>query len=110
MIMEDCIFCKIIAKELPSTLVHEDEEVVAFNDIAPSAKTHILVVPKKHISTIKDLQETEQDEILVGKMFLVARDIAREKGLNGYKLNFNVGKGGGQVIFHIHLHLMSDER
>ena len=107
--MEPCVFCKIVAKELPCTLVHEDGEIMAFHDIKPSAKTHILIVPKKHISTIIDLNENESDEILVGKMILIGRNIARERGLSGYKLNFNVGENGGQVIFHIHLHLMSDE-
>ena len=107
--MTDCVFCKIIAHELPCTLVHEDDEIMAFDDIAPSAKTHILIIPKKHISTIIELNESEADEILVGKMVLVARNIAKERGLSGYKLSFNVGKGGGQVVFHIHLHLMSGE-
>ncbi len=106
--MSDCLFCKIVAKEIPSTFVHENGELVAFNDIYPKAKTHVLIVPRKHISTIMDLKEDEQDEILVGKMVLAARDIAKEKGLPGYKLTFNVGKTGGQEIFHIHLHLMSD--
>lgn len=104
-----CIFCKIINKEIPSNIIHEDDEVIVFKDIAPKAKTHLLVVPKKHIDTIKDLKEDEQDEMLVGKMFLVARNIAKERGLDGYKLLFNVGEAGGQVVFHIHLHLMSNQ-
>ena len=106
--MEDCLFCKIIGKEIPSELVYEDDDVVAFNDINPQADTHILIVPKKHIPMIKDLNENDQDEILIGKMFLIARDIAREKNLDGYKLQFNVGKSAGQIIFHIHLHLLSN--
>jgi histidine triad (HIT) family protein len=104
-----CIFCSIVKKEVPAKVVFENEELIAFYDIAPKAKTHILIVPKKHIDTIKDLKETEQDEILVGKMLVAARDIAKERNLNGYKLTFNVGKEGGQVVFHIHLHLMSDQ-
>ncbi len=106
--MDDCIFCKIINKEIPSDAVYEDNEIIAFNDISPKAKTHVLIVPKKHINTIKDLKEDEQDEILAGKMVVVARNIAKEKNLDGYQLLFNVGKSAGQIIFHIHLHLMSN--
>lgn len=103
-----CIFCQIINKEIESDIVYEDSEIIAFNDINPKARTHILIVPKKHIDTIKDLKEDEADEILVGKMALVARNIAKEKNLDGYQLLFNVGKSAGQIIFHIHLHLMSN--
>lgn len=106
--MNDCIFCKIINKEIPSEFIYEDDEIVAFNDIHPQAKHHILIVSKKHIPTINDLNENEKDEVLVGKMFLVARDIAKERGLDGYKLQFNVGESAGQIIFHIHLHLISN--
>ena len=102
-----CLFCQIINKEIPSDFVYEDDEIVAFNDKYPQAKIHMLIVPKKHIATIKDLKEDEADEILVGKMILVAQKIAKEKSLDGYKLQFNVGEKGGQIIFHIHLHLMS---
>lgn len=104
-----CIFCSIVKKEVPAKVVFENEELIAFHDIAPKAKTHILIVPKKHIDTIKDLKENEQDEILMGKLLVAARDIAKERNLNGYKLTFNVGKEGGQIVFHIHLHLMSDQ-
>lgn len=90
-------------------MVFENDEVVAFNDINPQAKTHILIVPKKHIDTIKDIRKEDQDEVLVGKMVLAAKEIAEDKGLSGYKLQFHVGKDGGQVIFHIHLHLMSNQ-
>lgn len=106
--MSDCIFCKITGKEMDADIVYEDDEIIAFNDIYPKAKTHVLIVPKKHIDTIKDLKEDEQDEMLVGKMVLVARNIAKEKNLDGYNLQFNVGKSAGQIIFHIHLHLMSN--
>ena len=94
--MEDCLFCKIINKEIPSDSIH------------PKAKHHLLIVPKKHIDTIKDLKEDEADEILVGKMVLAARNIAKELGLDGYQLLLNVGKSAGQIVFHIHLHLMSN--
>lgn len=103
-----CIFCQIIKKEIPAKIVYENDELIAFNDIHPKAKTHILIVPKKHIDTIKDLDESEADEVLVGKMVLKARDLAREKKLDGYQLLFNVGKSAGQLVFHIHLHLMSN--
>ncbi len=106
--MEDCVFCKIIDKEIPSELIYEDDEIVAFNDIHPQAKHHVLIVPKKHIPKISDLNENEQDEVLVGKMFLIARDIAKKRELDGYKLQFNVGESAGQIIFHIHLHLISN--
>ena len=107
--MTNCLFCKIIKKEIPSSVVFETDEIIAFKDINPKAKTHLLIVPKKHIDTIKDLKEDEADEILVGKMVLAARDIAKSMNLAGYRLAFNVGKEGGQVIFHIHLHLLSDQ-
>ncbi len=103
----DCIFCKIIKNEVPSEKVFENEDLIAFKDIHPKAKIHLLIVPKKHIPTINDLNESEGDEILVGKMMLVARDLAKEKGLSGYNLQFNVGKSAGQEVFHIHLHLIS---
>ncbi len=106
--MDDCIFCKIIDRQMPADIVYEDDELIAFNDINPKTKTHVLIVPKKHIDTIKDLKEDEADEALVGKMILAARDIAKEKNLDGYQLLFNVGKSAGQIIFHIHLHLMSN--
>lgn len=104
----DCLFCKITANEIPSEKVFESEEILAFKDIHPKAKTHLLIIPKKHIPTINDLNESEEDEMLVGKMMLVARDLAKELGLLGYKLQFNVGESGGQVVFHIHLHLISN--
>ena len=103
-----CLFCQIINKEISAEIVFEDDEIIAFNDINPKSKTHILIVPKKHIDTIKDLDENEADEVLVGKMMLTARNIAKEKNLDGYQLLFNVGKSAGQIIFHIHLHLMSN--
>jgi histidine triad (HIT) family protein len=93
---------------MPAEIVYEDDKIIAFNDVNPKAKTHILIVPKKHIDTIKTLDENEADEILIGKMILIARDIAREKKLEGYKLLFNVGPSAGQMVFHIHLHMMSN--
>lgn len=106
--MEDCLFCKIAAKTIPSDIVAENEEFVAFNDIHPRAKHHILIIPRKHIPSMNDLNEAEGDDALIGRMMLFARDLAKEKKINGHRLQFHVGKGGGQIIFHIHLHLMAD--
>ena len=99
-----CLFCQIINKEIPSTILYEDNLVLAFKDINPQADTHVLIVPKKHIDSIMELEK--EDEALAGHLLIVANKIAQEKGLKGYKLQFNVGKEGGQIIFHLHLHLL----
>ena len=104
---QSCIFCRIVSKQIPSEILYEDELCMIFPDINPAAKTHLLIIPKKHIPTIADL--TPEDEKLVGYMVGKARDIAKEKGIDGYQLLYRVGKGGGQEVFHIHLHLMSDQ-
>lgn len=101
---QDCIFCKIVAGEAPASVEYEDDLVLAFNDINPKAPVHILIVPKMHLSTIADMNES--DELLLGHMVWVAKQLAEQRHLAGYKLVFNVGKLGGQVIFHIHLHLV----
>jgi len=102
----DCLFCKIVHREIPSEFIYEDDSFVVFRDIKPHAPVHILIVPKQHIRSINDLEE--KDNELVGRMFLVAKEVAKAEGINesGYKLLFNVEKGGGQVIFHLHLHLL----
>jgi histidine triad (HIT) family protein len=102
----ECLFCKIIRKEIPSDIVYEDEDFISFKDINPKAPIHLLIVPKKHISSINDLKE--EDKELIGNLFLLAKKIAKEQGVSekGYKLLFNVGRGGGQLIDHIHLHLL----
>ncbi len=105
--MEDCIFCKIIKGEIPSSKVFESEDVLAFSDVNPKAKVHILVIPKKHIESVKQLEISDKE--LMGKLVLVAKKIAREKNLEGYKLVVNVGKEGGQVVEHLHLHLLSPD-
>lgn len=104
--MSECLFCKIIAGEIPSTKVYEDEDVVAFEDVNPQAPVHVLVVPKKHIPTLNDLRPT--DNTLVGQMFQAAAGIARERGAHetGYRTVFNVNEGAGQTVFHIHLHVL----
>lgn len=101
-----CIFCKIANKEIPANIVYEDDKFIAFKDINPKAPIHFLIVPKKHILSVDHLEI--QDKELMGKLFLVAQKIARKQGVakSGYKLVFNVGKGGGQLINHLHLHLL----
>jgi len=109
--MKDCIFCKIVNKEVPSKGVYEDDLVYAFHDINPVAPIHILIVPKKHIFGIQSLEQ--EDEHIVGHMFYIARKIGEEFGLaspdstkGGYRLVFNVGEHAGQSVFHLHLHLI----
>jgi len=101
-----CIFCKIAAKKLPSKIQYEDENMVAFDDINPKAPVHILIVPKKHIGSVNDLKS--KDTELVGKMIFVAQKLAKEKGIakTGYRIIINTGAHGGQIVDHIHLHLM----
>ncbi len=100
-----CIFCKIINKQESADIVYEDKNFISFKDINPDAPVHLLVVPKKHISSVKELKE--KDIELIGKLILTANKIAEQENIaEGYKLNFNVGKKGGQLIDHLHLHLM----
>lgn len=99
-----CIFCQIVQKEIPATIVYEDEQVLAFQDIQPKADIHILVIPKKHIDSVMTLEK--EDEKLAGHLLTVANQIAQTQGLKGYKLQFNVGAEGGQIVFHLHLHLI----
>ncbi len=105
--MQDCIFCKIVNKEVPADFIFESESVVAFSDINPKAKVHILIIPKKHIESVKTLEEIDKN--LIGEMFLTAQKIAKDKNLEGYKLIINVGKEGGQEVEHLHLHLTSPD-
>ncbi|MEK7465022.1 MAG: histidine triad nucleotide-binding protein [Patescibacteria group bacterium] len=100
----DCIFCKITRKEVGAEIVSEDSTVLAFNDIHPKAPVHILVVSKQHIQSIAHL-EADHSEVIV-KLIYTAKRIAAERGLGGYKLVFNVGREGGQVVDHLHLHLL----
>ncbi len=104
--MADCLFCRIVAGELPSTRVHEDDAVIAFRDIAPRSPTHILVIPRRHIPSAADL--TEADGPLLGRMFAVAAEIALDQGIAdaGYRVVTNVGEWGGQTVDHLHFHLM----
>jgi len=101
----DCVFCKIVKKELKAEIVYENDYVVAFKDIHPKAAFHILIVPKKHIESVDKLEESDKE--LVGEMALAAKDIAKDNNIIGYKLVINVGRDGGQIIDHIHVHLLS---
>lgn len=103
--MSDCIFCKIVNKEIPSEIVYEDDKIIAFKDINPQTPIHLLIVPKKHILSVDHVEI--QDKTLMGDLILVAQKIAKEKNLSGYKLQINVGRNGGQIIDHLHLHLLS---
>ncbi|HAK53877.1 MAG: histidine triad nucleotide-binding protein [Vicinamibacterales bacterium] len=102
----DCLFCRIVAGELPATLVHEDEQLVAFEDISPQAPTHVLIVPRRHVATLNDLGP--EDDGLVGEMVRRAAAIAKARGIaeGGYRTVFNCNREAGQTVFHIHLHLL----
>ena len=102
----DCLFCRIAAGEVPSTKVHEDDVVVAIRDIAPRAPTHILLMPREHIASAAEL--TEAHGPLLGRLFAVAAQVAREEGIeeSGYRLVSNVGRWAGQTVDHLHVHLM----
>lgn len=104
--MGDCIFCKIIAGEIPSKKVYEDDKVFAFEDINPEAPVHVLIVPKTHIANINEL--SEKHENLIGHIFIVSKRIAGEYNIedNGYRVVTNCGKDGGQTVDHIHFHLL----
>ena len=105
--MENCLFCKIIKGEIPSTKVYEDDEILAFNDINPAAPIHILVIPKKHIESLAHMQK--EDEAIVGKIYGVINKIAEEKGFkdNGYRVIVNCGKDAGQEVMHLHFHVLA---
>lgn len=101
------MFHKIRDKELPASIVFEDDDVLVFKDIHPKAKTHLLFVPKEFVPSVKDL--TEDTAHLPGMLILKAKSFAEQHGIDGYKLTFHVGKGGGQEVFYLHLHFMSDQ-
>ncbi len=107
---EDCVFCKIIKGEIPSDRLYQDELVTAFRDIHPAAPTHILIVPNKHVASVNEIQP--QDEALVGHLFSVARQLAEREKIQrtGYRLIINTGPDSGQVVFHLHMHLLGGQR
>lgn len=104
--MTDCLFCRIVNRDIPASIVYEDQRVVAFEDITPQAPTHVLVVPRRHIASLNEL--SVEDDQLVGEMVRRAVAIAKERGLSagGYRTVFNTNKDAGQTVFHIHLHLL----
>ena len=105
-IKKGSVFTKIIKRELPATIVYEDDDVIAFVPLRLQAKVHLLIVPKKEIYTINDI--TEEDTLLLGKLFLVAKKLAKEKGIaeTGYRLTMNINEDAGQSVFHLHMHLL----
>ena len=103
--MEDCIFCNISNGKIPKSFVYQDDKLMVFTDIKPLAPVHFLIVPREHIASINDL--TEKHKELIGSMFLLAKKMAKEQDISeGYKLAFNTGRKGGQLIDHMHMHLM----
>ena len=104
--MPDCLFCKIIEREIPASIVYEDDRVLAFNDINPQASTHVLVVPKRHVESLNDL--SADDDQMVGEVVRRAAAIAKERGISdgGFRTVFNTNRDAGQTVFHIHLHLI----
>ena len=106
MTTEDCLFCKILAGDIPADFIYESDDAVAFRDINPQAPTHVLIVPRQHIATINDL--TDEDRDTVGKLFMAAQAIAKDEGVadDGYRTVMNCNAAAGQSVFHIHLHLL----
>jgi len=102
---DGCIFCKIVAGEIPSKKVHEDDEVLAFHDLSPQAPTHLLVIPRKHIRSLDEA--CDEDQALLGRILLTTQRLARELGVeSGYRVVNNCGAAAGQSVFHIHFHLL----
>jgi len=104
--MSDCLFCKIAEQKIPAKVVYEDEQCVAFDDINPQAPTHTLVIPKRHVASLAELNEA--DAGLLGHLMLTGAKVARQKGIaeGGYRIVVNTGRHGGQTVFHLHLHLL----
>ncbi|NQD95869.1 histidine triad nucleotide-binding protein [Pseudomonas sp. CrR25] len=105
----DCLFCKIVAGEIPARKLYEDDQVIAFHDVGPQAPVHFLVIPKRHIGTLKDLGEA--DKYLVGHIAFTAQRLAREQGCEqGFRLVMNCDAQGGQTVFHIHMHVLGQRQ
>jgi histidine triad (HIT) family protein len=104
--MSECIFCKIVARTIPATLVYQDDVVVAFDDINPQAPIHTLIIPRKHVTSIAELEDL--DVGLIGRLILTGNKIAKLKGIadSGYRFVINTGSNGGQTVFHLHLHVL----
>ncbi len=103
----ECVFCRISRGEIPATVVHEDEDLLVFEDLNPQAPTHLLIIPRAHVASVDDLHDGERD--LVGGLILAARDVARSQGVaeDGYRLVANTGRDGGQTVDHLHVHLLA---
>lgn len=101
----DCLFCKIVARDIPSERLYEDEEILAFRDINPQAPFHALLIPKIHLATLNDFQPEHAE--LAGRLFLVAKSLAEEHDLPGYRVVVNVNAEGGQIIYHVHMHMLA---
>lgn len=108
--MEECLFCKIVKGDIPSDKVYEDEEILAFKDINPAAPIHILVIPKKHITSLLELEE--EDNILVGKIYGVINKIANQMGIekDGFRVIVNCGRDAGQEVMHLHFHMLAGKK
>ncbi len=106
--MANCLFCKIRDKELDADVLHEDDDVVVFRDIKPKAPTHLLIIPKTHVDSILTVDDSSKD--IPGMLILKAKEFAAAKGIPGYKLTFHVGREGGQIVDHLHLHLMAQKK
>jgi len=100
----DCVFCKIVEGEIPTDKIYEDEDIIAFNDLDPQAPIHFLVIPKKHITSLATLDESDGD--LVAKIMLVIQKLAKENNLEGYRVVTNIGEDGGQSVPHLHFHVL----
>ncbi|MBJ7553671.1 histidine triad nucleotide-binding protein [Marinomonas spartinae] len=102
----DCLFCKLVNGEIPATILYQDDDVIAFEDIMPQAPSHFLVIPKRHISTLNDL--TDEDASIVGKLPIVAAKVAKQIGISddGYRVVMNCNQMGGQTVYHIHMHVL----
>ena len=107
---EECIFCQIIAGRVPANIVYQDEDFLAFRDILPRAPIHVLIIPKIHITSVTEL--TEEQQGLVGRLIIIAKNLAEKEGIarNGYRLVINCGPEGGQLVPHLHLHLIGGRR
>jgi histidine triad (HIT) family protein len=103
--MEDCIFCKIISREIQADIVYEDDEIMGFHDISPQAPTHLLFVPKEHISSTNELTENEAE--LMGKLIVRAKNFLAAEGIDSYRLVINSGAQAGQTVYHLHLHALA---
>ena len=107
--MSDCVFCKIASGEIPATIVHDDDDVVAFRDLNPQAPVHVLIIPRRHIASLDEATEDHRD--LLGRLLLVAKELAdKEDVAGGYRLVNNCGASAGQSVFHIHVHLLGGRR